>query len=113
MAMGVSYKDFWSLNNRTLKVIMEGYRLRRKVADEQDWLRGRYMFDAINIALSNAFRSKNEAASDYFDLIKKPYLAEGEIKQEMDEEEKQRQRDLLMAQLETMQRNFEMSHGKG
>ena len=57
MAMGVSYKDFWSLNNRTLKVIMEGYRLRRKVADEQDWLRGRYMFDAINIALSNAFKS--------------------------------------------------------
>ena len=78
-----------------------------------DSIKNAKKYYCVHPSFEKAFEALAAIDSDYFDLIKKPYLAEGEIKQEMDEEEKQRQRDLLMAQLETMQRNFEMSHGKG
>lgn len=111
--MGVSINEFWELNPRTLNVITEGYKLQRKVHDEEQWLLGGYVFNAVSIAMANAFRKKNVKAKSYFEEVEKPFLSGISSKNgEMSEEEIQRKRDLLMAQLRIKQSNFELKHGK-
>lgn len=110
MAMGISYEEFWSLTPRKIKVIIEGYKLTRKVEDEKQWLLGGYMFEAVSIALGNAFRKKNQKQKTYFELVKKSFMSELSDK-EMSEEDIQKKRELLMAQLRMKQANFELSKG--
>lgn len=109
--MGISSDEFWRLNPRTLNIALEGYKLRRKVKDEEQWIMGGYFFNALTIALGNAFRKKNAKVKTYFEEIKEPYLSHIDQK-EMTEEEKDKQRQLIMAQLRTMQTNFNIKHGK-
>lgn len=109
--MGITYDEFWTLNPRKIKVIYEGYKLRRKIEDEKAWMLGGYIFQAVSVSLGNAFRKKNQKAKSYFEIVEKPFLAELD-KREMSEEEKQKRLDALMASLHVMQNNFEIKHGK-
>lgn len=111
MAMGVSYEDFWNLTPRAINVILESYKLRRKIEDEQQWMLGGYVCSAVSVALSNAFKKKSQKSVSYFEELKKPFLTDLD-KKELSEEEIQRKRELLFAQLRTKQANFEISHGK-
>jgi hypothetical protein len=113
--MGVSYNEFWELTPRSLNVIKESYKLKRKVQDEEQWLLGGYMFSAVSIALGNAFRKKNQKTKSYFEELKEPFLkgiTDKPSKGEMSEEEKQKHIDALMARLHIMQNNFNTKHGK-
>ena len=60
LAMGVTYNEFWTLNPRKLKVLIESYRLKRQVEDEKQWIFGGYLFEAVSIAVGNNFRKKNQ-----------------------------------------------------
>ena len=110
IAMGIGYEEFWKLTPRKLNVIIEGYKIKRKVEDEKQWFLGGYMFEAVSIALGNAFRKKNQKANTYFELQDKPFLSKAQ--EELTEEEKQKQFDAFMASLHVMQTNFNLSHGK-
>ena len=111
LALGISYDEFWTLNPRKINVILEGYKLRRKIDDERAWLLGGYVFQAVSVSLGNAFRKKNQKAQSYFEIVEKPFLSEIEQK-EMSDAEKQKRLDALMASLHIMQSNFEIKHGK-
>lgn len=106
--MGVSYHEFWTLNPRSLNVIIEGYKLKRKVHDEEQWYLGGYMFHAVTVALGNAFRKKNEKPKSYFEILEEPFMQSVE----MAEQRKQKQIDALMASLHVMQNNFNLNHGE-
>jgi hypothetical protein len=111
--MGYSYWEFWDMNPRILEPILEGYKLRRKIIDEDQWLLGGYIFEAVSIATGNMFRRKGQKPQSYFDVIKNPSLKS--IKSnagELSEEEKQKRRDILMASLRIRQTNFELSKQK-
>lgn len=109
--MGYSYFDFWNMNPRILESILEGYKLQRKVIDEEHWLLGGYIFEAVSIAIGNAFKKKGHKPDSYFDMVKNPRLKNVQ-NNEMSEEEKQKKIDLLMAGLRIKQSNFEISRGK-
>lgn len=111
LAMGIGYDEFWTLNPRKLSVIVEGYKLRRKIEDEKAWLLGGYTFQAVSIAVGNAFRKKNTKAKSYFELVEKPFL-ENLGNEEMSEAEKAKRLNALMASLHVMQNNFNLKHGK-
>ena len=108
--MGISYDDFWKLTPRSLKVVAEGYKLKRQVEDEKNWLLGGYLFEAVSIALGNSFRKKNQKAKSYFEVREKPYLHD--LNNEMSETQKEKNRELVLAQLHVMQTNFNLKHGK-
>jgi hypothetical protein len=114
LAMGVSLSEFWEMNPHSIEVILDGYKLKRKIADEQQWLLGGYVFSAVSTAMGNAFRKKNTKAKSYFEEVEKPFLSNIDKKTSagLSEEEIQRRRELLMAQLRTKQSNFELKHGK-
>lgn len=98
------------MNPRILEPILEGYKLKRKVIDENQWLLGGYIFEAVSIALGNMSKKKGQKPDNYFEEIKKPALQSlGSTKGELTEEEKQRQLDLLIAGLRTKQANFELA----
>lgn len=108
--MGISYKDFWSFTPRELNVTIEGYKIGRKVEDEKQWFLGGYVFNAVSIAIANAFRKKNSKPENYFELLPKPLLSS--VSEEMSEEEKKKYTDAFLANLHVMETNFNMSHGK-
>ena len=111
--MGISYNEFWSLTPRTLKVIVEGYKLRRKVVDEEHWFLGHYVFDAVSLALGNAFRKKTEKAKSYFEVVDKPITQQ--IKDEngapVDEEDAKKQTEMFFKSLEIMAANHRLTKG--
>ena len=110
--MGLSYDDFWQLTPRKLNVILDGYKLRRKTEDEKNWILGGYIFEAVSLAMGNAFRKKNQKPKSYFEILDKPFFTNINNVDGMSEEEIQKKRELLMAQLRTKQSNFELNHGK-
>ena len=106
--MGYSYFEFWEMNPRILEPILEGYRLKRRIKDEDQWFLGGYVFEAVSIALANMFRKRGQKPQSYFEAIKKPTLNTVQ-NGELTEEEKQRKLDLLIAGLRTKQANFELA----
>lgn len=90
---------------------MEGYKLRRKIEDEKDWLLGGYVFNAVSIALGNSFRKKSQKAKDFFEVVEKPFLDSIDRK-EPTEDDKQKYLNAVMASLHVMQNNFEIKHGE-
>lgn len=111
LAMGIGYNEFWTLNPRKLKVYTEGYKLKRKVHDEEQWLLGGYVYGAVSAAIGNVLRKKNQKSQTYFDLIEKPFFKDM-ASEDIPEEEKQKYINAFMAQLHVMQNNFESKHGE-
>lgn len=115
MALGVSYDEFWTLNPRKIKVLMESYHLKRQIEDEKLWMLGGYVFDAVSIALGNAFRKKGQKSKEYFELVKEPITKR--IEQSKDENnltdaEKKAKTELLFKNLEIMAANHRLNKGK-
>jgi len=110
IAIGVSEKEFWTLNPRKVKVIADGYRLKRQVNDEEMWMLGGYVFDAVSLAVSNAFRKKSQKAQMYFDVVKEPMTKQ--IEKNLSEEDKKQKTELLFKNLEIMAANYRLSQGK-
>lgn len=108
--MGISYNEFWMLTPRKLNVIIDGYKLKKQLRDEEQWILGGYISYAVRIAIVNAFKKKNEKDINYFETIEKPFFKESKL--EMTDEEKQKKLDMLMASLHVMKNNFELNHGK-
>lgn len=101
------------MNPRILEPILEGYKLKRKIIDEDHWLLGGYIFEAVSIATGNIFRKKGQKPQSYFDVVKNPSLNSVKSNtEELSEEEKQKRRDVLMASLRIRQANFELSKQK-
>lgn len=83
-----------------LRFYDEGYRIKRKMIDEIAYFDGFYTYEAVAIAIGNAFRGKGQKPIEY---RKKPVLLENS------EENLQKQREAFVAALETMKTNFELS----
>ena len=114
MAMGISYEEFWKLNPRKINVIVEGYKLKRKVEDEKSWLLGEYVFDAVSLAIGNALRKKGVKPKEYFETVKEPLLqrlSEETDENNLSETEKKVKTELLFKNLEIMAANFRLTKG--
>lgn len=65
-----------------VRAFYETNKLKKQQENENAWLNGLYVYDAVSIALSNAFREKGKEPENY---PAKPFDFDGK-KQEMDEE---------------------------
>ena len=98
------------MNPRILEPILEGYKLKRKIIDENQWLLGGYIFEAVSIALGNMAKKKGQKPDNYFEEIKRPALQSINTNNgELTEEQKQKRLDLLVAGLRVKQANFELA----
>lgn len=113
MTIGVSREEFYHSTLVELRDYDEIYRQRRLLEDERDFMCGIYTYEAISVALSNAFKKKGEKPTEYRSMS---IMEEAEEKRRLEnptEEEKKRQLDLLRKQLFGMQERFEKSRDGG
>lgn len=102
MSIGISESEFWHLNPHKIDIRIKAFNKIQERKDDDMWTMGFYVLNAIAVVLSNAFGGKAE------------YMKESLHKQnkELTQEEKDKQIELLFANLQIMQANFEASHKK-
>ena len=67
MAMGMSYTEFWDGHPFLTVAYRKAYRLKREIENEQAWLQGLYVYDAISVCMSNLFKKSGGKKSNYFE----------------------------------------------
>lgn len=67
MAMGMSYSQFWDEPPYLAVAFRKAYRLKREVDNENFWLQGLYMYDAVAVALQNAFSKRGVKKEKYLE----------------------------------------------
>ena len=76
--MGMSEEMFWASNPRKLKPYGEYYFKKQLELDRISHRMGAYVFEAISVALNNAFSKKKVSYRD------KPYMAEEEERRSLE-----------------------------
>lgn len=99
--MGVSYDDFWKLNPHKINVMSKGHEEAIKERDFMMWLQGKYMLDALMVALAHfgAGMSGKKSQAEY---MKEPFLSKTDSETVMTEEER------LQKEIEQAIRNEEL-----
>lgn len=80
--MGMTYAQYWYGDPQMVRAFYEAYKLKRQHENEIAWLHGLYNFEALSIALSNAFSEKGKQPENY---PSKPHDFDGKEKT-MDED---------------------------
>ena len=60
MAMGMSYEQFWDGDVRLVKAYREADAIRRRRKNEELWLEGVYMAEALSATVGNMFSKGNK-----------------------------------------------------
>ena len=102
--MGMSYSQYWDEPPYLAVVYRRAYRLKREVDNENFWLQGLYMYDAVAVALQNAFSKRGAKKEKY---LERPIdifpLTEAEKK--LREEEERKKMQAAMEEMARKQRN--------
>lgn len=64
---GMTYEQFWLEDPWKAKWYREAYIERRRAENRRDWMLGAYVYNAMSITLSNAFRKKGTKAENYLE----------------------------------------------
>ena len=104
MALGVSADEFWNGDYTLLKFYAHKHKIAVEQRNEELWLQGVYFYEAISVALANAFSKHSQAK--YPD---KPYRLT-ELSEEEQELENKKKVEEFRAQLMALGRHFEAKH---
>ena len=64
---GMTYDQFWRDDPWLAKYYRLAYIEKRKEENRRDWILGNYFFDAVSVAISNAFRKKGTQPMHYLE----------------------------------------------
>lgn len=70
LAIGMSYAEYWEGDPSLARYYRKAYLIKQEEINNNAWLQGLYIYDAISTALYNALRGKNTTAKTY---TEKPY----------------------------------------
>jgi hypothetical protein len=65
LAIGMSYAEYWEGDPKLAQYYRKAYRIKQEEINNNAWLQGIYIYDAISTALHNALRGKNSKAREY------------------------------------------------
>lgn len=65
--MGMTYEQYWDGSPYIAITFRKAYKLRRQIENEQAWLQGFYVYDALRVCLGNAFSKKGSKQQKYMD----------------------------------------------
>ena len=71
LSIGMSSAEYWTGDPVLVRYFREAYQLRLEQQDYNAWQQGLYYYEALSIALSNAFRKKGAPALNY---TEQPYM---------------------------------------
>lgn len=79
LAIGMSPAEYWTGDSTLVRYYRRAYLIRQENENNNAWLHGLYVYDAISTALSNALRGKGVAMKNY---AKQPYDFKNRVKSE-------------------------------
>lgn len=105
--MGMSYSQYWDEPPYLAVAFRRAYRLKRELDNENAWLQGIYFYDAVAVALQNAFSKRGAKKEKY---LERPIdifpLTEAEKARREEEERKK-----MQAAMEEMARKQRIKKG--
>ena len=66
----MSYAEYWDGDPKLTQYYRRAYQIRQEEINNNAWLQGMYVYDAVSTAVHNALRGKNSKSRDY---AKQPY----------------------------------------
>lgn len=83
MSMGMSYDEFWHKESYLTQIYLRLHQIKAEEVNEQLWLQGAYIFNALEIALFNSLgRSKCQKAKTYIEKPVELFKEEKSVKEE-------------------------------
>ncbi len=100
MSYGMSYDEYWYESPYRVKFYREAYELKQKQKDEQMWVQGMYIYEAL-CEVSPVLHAFSKSGTKPLPYARKPYLSDMTIDEEDEKRKKQQQieNERLIAQI--------------
>ena len=82
LAIGMSYAEYWEGDPSLARYYRKAYRIKQDEINNNAWLQGLYVYDAVSTALHNAFRGMGKQKPPVKDYAKQPYDLHNKVKSE-------------------------------
>lgn len=82
LAIGMSYAEYWDSDPVLAQYYRKAYRIKQEEINNNAWLQGLYIYDAVTTALHNALRGMGKQKSPAKDYAKQPYQFNNKVKTE-------------------------------
>ena len=82
LAIGMSYAEYWEGDPKLAQYYRKAYHIKQEEINNNAWLQGMYVYDAISTALHNALRGFGKQKPPAKDYAKQPYEFKNKVKSE-------------------------------
>ena len=82
LAIGMSYAEYWEGDSKLAQYYRKAYQIKQEEINNNAWLQGMYIYDAVSTALHNALRGFGKNKPPAKDYAKKPYEFKNKVKTE-------------------------------
>ena len=103
LVCGMSYAEYWAGDPSLAQYYRKAYRLRQEELNNNAWLQGLYIYDAVSTALHNALRGFSKQTPPAKDYAKQPYELYNKVKTEA---EKAKEVEIEQEKAATWMENF-------
>jgi hypothetical protein len=103
LAIGMSYAEYWEGDPKLAQYYRKAYRIKQEEFNNNAWLQGVYIYDAISTALHNALRGMSKHPLPPKEYAKQPYEFN---KRDKTEQEKIREVELEQEKAAAWMENF-------
>ncbi len=73
LAIGMSYAEYWTKDSSLVRYYRKAYEIRQEEINNNAWLQGLYIYDAVSTALHNSMRGFSKTKPPAQEYTKKPY----------------------------------------
>ena len=73
LAIGMSYAEYWEGDASLARYFRKAYKIKQEQDNNNAWLQGLYIYDAVSTALHNALRGMAKSKPPAKDYAKQPY----------------------------------------
>ena len=82
LAIGMSFAEYWEGDPLLAQYYRNAYRIKQEEINNNAWLQGMYVYDAVSTALHNALRGFSKQKSPAKDYATQPYDFRNKVKTE-------------------------------
>ena len=82
LAIGMSYAEYWEGDPKLTQYYSKAYQIKQEEINNNAWLQGMYIYDAVSTALHNALRGMGKSKPPAKDYAKQPYEFRNKVKTE-------------------------------
>lgn len=92
LAIGMTYEEYWYGDPLMVRAFYKADKLRRERTDEEAWLYGLYVLNALNATVGNMFRKSGQPA----EYPKEPFLIQKQ-REERERSEREKEQEAIWA----------------